>query len=331
MTSMKAVLWTKYGSPDLLNLGEVVKPIPKDDEVLVKIHASNVTPGDCEIRRFDMHVLFWFPVRIYMGLFKPKRPILGMELSGEIEAVGKNVNQFKVGDHVAAGTGMGLGAYAEYKCLKESAFMSPKPSNLSFEEATTIPTGGTNALHYIRKANLQSGQKVLIIGAAGCFGTYTVQLAKLAGVEVTAVDSTDKLEALRSIGADNVIDFTKDDFVKNGEVYDVIFDIAGKNSVSRNMKSLKNNGRYILATPWVKQVLQGLWSSVISGKKFIFSLANERIEDLVYLTGLIEAGKLKPVIDRIYPLEKTVQAHHRVESGQKIGHVVISMNNPAAS
>jgi NADPH:quinone reductase-like Zn-dependent oxidoreductase len=250
-----------------------------------------------------------------------------MDLSGKIESVGKNVKNFKVGDKIIAGTGLGLGAYAEYKCVKESGFLSRMPSNISFEEASTIPTGGTNALHYIRQANLQPGQKILIIGAGGCFGTYAVQLAKIFGAEVTAVDSTDKLNVLREIGADHVVDFTQDDFTENGELYDVIFDIAAKNSVTHNMHSLREDGKYILSTPWVKQVLQGIWSSMISSKKFIFALANERTEDLSHLTGLIEAGKLKPVIDSIYPLEKTADAHHHVESGKKIGHVVISINN----
>lgn len=323
---MKAILWMKYGSPEHLKVGEVVKPIPKENEVLIKIHAATVTPGDCELRRFDMHVLFWLPVRIYMGIFRPKRPILGMELSGEIESVGKEVKLFKIGDQVIGGTGLSLGAHAEYKCVKANSFIAIKPRNINYKEAATIPTGGSNALHYIRKANIQSGQKILIIGAAGCFGTYAVQLAKLYGAEVTGVDSTDKLGALHSIGADYVIDYSQEDFTKNGLTYDVIFDIAGKNSVLRNMKSLKKNGRYILATPWVRQVLQGLSGAMTSGKKFIFALASEKTEDLNHLTELIEAGKLKPIIDRIYPLEKVAEAHQYVESGQKIGHVAITVN-----
>lgn len=324
---MKAVLWTKYGSPDLLTLGNVEKPTPKTDEILVKIHASTVTPGDCEMRRFDMHILFWLPLRLYMGIFKPKRPILGMELAGEIEEIGSEVSSFKTGDQVMAGTGIRFGAYAEYKCLKANSFVTLKPDNMTFADAATIPTGAINALHYIRKANLQQGQKALIIGAAGCFGTYAVQFAKIHGAEVTAIDSTKKLDALFSIGADHVIDYTKEDFTVNGISYDLIFDIAGKNSVSRNMKSLKKGGRYILATPWVKQVLQGIWSSKKSQKTFIYSLAKERKEDLEYIKGLVESNQLKAVLDKHFYLHEMAAAHHHVEKGAKIGHVSILIAN----
>lgn len=320
---MKAVLWTKYGSPDFLTLGSVDKPSPKANEVLIKIHAATVTPGDCEMRRFDMHVLFWLPLRLYMGVFKPKRPILGMELAGEIEEVGVAVTEFKKGDEIMAGTGLGFGAYAEYKCLKASSFLALKPTNMPYTEAATIPTGAINALHYIRQGNIQPGQKVLIIGAAGCFGTYAVQFAKLTGAEVTAVDSDKKLPALVSIGADQVIDYQKEDFTQSGISYDVIFDIAGKDSVSKNMKSLKMGGRYILATPWVKQVLQGIWSSKTTGKKFIYTLAKERKEDLEHIKGLVEAGQLKAIIDKRFYLHEMAAAHHHVEKGDKIGHVPI--------
>lgn len=320
---MKAILWTKYGSPDLLTLGSVEKPIPKADEVLVKIHASTVTPGDCEIRRFDMHVLFWLPLRLYMGMFEPKRPILGMELAGEIEEIGSEVTNFKKGDQVMAGTGIRFGAYTEYKCLKANSFVSLKPKNMPFADAATIPTGAINALHYIRKANIQHGQKILIIGAAGCFGTYAVQFAKIFGAEVTAVDSTKKLDTLMSIGADQVIDYTQEDFTKNGISYDVIFDIAGKNSVSRNMRSLKKSGRYILATPWVKQVLQGIWGAKTSQKTFIYSLAKELRKDLEYIKELVETDQLKAVIDKTFQLHEMAEAHRYVEKGTKIGHVSI--------
>jgi len=330
---MKAIVWTKYGSPDLLELKEVVKPTPKDNELLIKVHAATVTPGDCEIRRFDMHVLFWLPLRIYFGIFKPKRPILGMDLSGEVEAVGKDVQLFKKGDHVFCGTGLSFGAYAEYKCQKNTHPMAIKPANMSYEEAASVPTGGVNALHYMRKGNIQQGQKVLIIGAGGCFGTYAVQIAKMFGAEVTGVDSTNKLDILRSLGADHVIDYTQEDFTKSNQSYDVIFDVIG-NSVSHKMKSLKPNGRYILATPWVWSVIQGFWSSLRSNlpwrqtsKKFIFELARDSIEDLVYLKELIEDGKLKAVIDRNYPLEQMAEAHKYVESGEKVGHVTITVGN----
>jgi len=323
---MKAILWTRYGPPDLLQLGEVEKPTPNDNEILIKIHAATVSPGDCEIRRFDIHVLFWLPLRLYMGIRNPKRPILGMEMAGEIEAVGKDVKGYTPGDQVFGGGGMRFGGHAEYVCLSIKNVMAIKPDKLSYEEAATLPTAGLNALHYIRKADIQPGQKILINGAAGCFGTYAVQLAKLFGAEVTAVDSSKKLDTLRSIGADHVIDYTQEDYTKNGETYDAIFDVVGKGSVSQGMKSLKQKGRYVLATPWVLQVIQGLWSSMTSNKKFIFELAGEKPEDLVYLSELIEGGKVKPVIDRLYPLEEIPEAHRYVESGEKIGNVVITIN-----
>jgi len=322
---MKAIIWPKYGAPEVLQYKDIEKPYPKLDEVLIKTYAATVTPGDCELRRFDMHVLFWLPLRIYMGVFKPKRQILGMELAGEIEAVGEEVTNFKIGDQVTAGTGLKFGAYAEYKCMKSSGFITSKPSTMSYTEAATITTGAINALHYIRKGNIQPGQKVLINGAAGCFGTYALQLAKLLGAEVTGVDSTHKLDILLELGADHVIDYTKESYTKNEISYDVILDLVGKNSVAKAMKSLTKNGRYILATPWVFQVLQGLWASMSSNRKFIFALAQEKQEDLAYLTQLIEAGKLKAIVDKNYTLKEMVAAHRYVESGDKIGHVVITV------
>ncbi|TRX60090.1 NAD(P)-dependent alcohol dehydrogenase [Fulvivirga sp. M361] len=329
---MKAIVWTKYGTPDVLEYKEVAKPVPKDDEVLIKINAASVTPGDCEIRRFDIHVLFWLPLRIYIGIRRPRHTMLGMELSGEIEAVGKEVKRYKKGDQVFCGTGMRFGAYAEYKCQKDTSFMAIKPVNMSYEEAATIPTAGINALHYLRKGNIQPGEKLLINGAAGCFGTYAIQIAKMMGAEVTGVDSTKKLKKLLSLGADHVIDYTQEDYTQNGQTYDVIFDVVGRGSVSKAMRSLKKNGRYVLSSPWVLQVVQGLWSERINnlpgrrtGKKFIFELASEKTEDLAYLKESVEAGKLKAVIDRTYSLKQTSDAHRYVETGEKIGNVVITI------
>lgn len=324
---MKAILWTKYGAPSLLQYGEVAKPTPKDNEVLIKVRAATVTPGDCEIRRFDMHPLFWLPLRLYFGLFKPKRHFLGMEVAGEVEAIGKAVTNFKKGDQVFGGTGLKFGAYAEYTCLNNTKFITHKPIALSFEEVATLPTGGLNALHYIRKCEIKQGDSMLIIGAAGCFGTYSVQLAKQFGATVTAIDSINKLSALSSLGAEEVIDFTAEDFTQNGKTYDIIFDIAGKDSVSRNIKSLKPKGRYVLATPWVKQVLQGTWSNWTTSKKFIYALAPEKKEDLDYLKNLMIEGKIKAVIDSTYPLDKTSEAHAYVESAVKIGHVTIRIGS----
>jgi 2-desacetyl-2-hydroxyethyl bacteriochlorophyllide A dehydrogenase len=328
MRIMKAIVWTKYGPPDVLQLKEVEKPTPKEDEVLVRVCATTVTAGDCEMRRLKIPILFRLPMRIYNGLRKPKKiTIIGQELAGEIESVGKDVKLFKKGDQVFAATGFGFGAYAEYKCLPEDGVVAIKPANMTYEEAAAVPTGGLEALHFLRKGNIQSGQKVLIIGAGGSIGTFAVQLARYFGAEVTGVDSTRKLDMLRSIGADQVIDYTQEDFTKSGETYDVIFDVVGKSSFSGSIRSLKQNGRYLLANPGLSQMVRGLWTTMRSSKKVIFGAASQKTEDLIFLKELIEAGKIKSVIDRRYPLEQTAEAHRYVETGQKKGNVVITLEH----
>jgi len=323
---MKAIVWTKYGSPDVLQLKEVEKPTPKDNEVLIKTVATTVTAGDCEVRGLKLPLWPRLPLRIYVGLRKPKRiTILGQELAGEIEAVGKNVNQFKVGDSVFAATGFGMGAYAEYKCLPQDGALAIKPVNLSYEEATTVPVGGLEALHFLRKANIQRGQKVLINGAGGSIGTIGVQLAKHFGAEVTAVDSAEKLDMLCSIGADHVIDYTQEDFTQNGQIYDVILDVVGKSSFSRSVRSLNKNGFYLIANPSLSKKIRGARISKRSGKSVLLDAADHRAEDLVFLKELVEAGKLKSVIDRRYPLDETAEAHRYVETGRKTGNVVIAL------
>lgn len=325
---MKAIVYTRYGPPDVLQLKEVEKPTPKDNEVLIKIYAATVTAGDCEIRSPKIPNLIWLLVRLYMGLIRPRKQILGQELAGEIEAVGKNVTLFEKSDQVFASTGARFGAYAEYICLPATYAMAIKPANMTYEEAAAVPVGGVNALHYLRKGNIQKGQKVLINGAAGNFGTFAVQLAKYFGAEVTGVDSTEKLDMLRSIGADHVIDYTQEDFTKHGETYDVIFNVVSKSSFSRNVRSLKHNGRYLLVNPaGLSQMVRGLWTSMISSKKVIFEFASEKTEDLILLKELIEAGKIKSVIDRRYPLEQTAEAHRYVETGHKKGNVVITVEH----
>ncbi len=322
---MKAILWTKYGSPEVLQLGEVEKPTPKDNEVLIKIHATTVFAGDCELRRFQVQFLFWLPVRIIMGIRKPKKGIrLGHELAGEIESVGKDVTLFKKGDQVFAPTSIRMGAYAEYRCLPSTHPMAIIPANMTYDEAAGISVGGPNALHFLRKAKIQSGQKVLINGAAGSIGTYAVQIAKYFGAEVTCVDSTRKLNMLRAIGADQVIDYTQEDFTENGKTYDVIIDVVGKSSFSRSKRSLKKNGYYILGNPGLLQMLRGLLPS-LGGKKVIFALASYKTEDLIYLKELIEAGRIRTVIDRRYSLEQVPDAHRYVEKGYKTGNVVITV------
>jgi len=324
---MKAVVWTKYGPPDVLQLKEVEKPAPKDDEVLIRIYATTATAGDCEQRSLKLPFWLKLPVRAYVGFTRPKRiTILGMELAGEIEAVGKDVKRFKKGDKVFAATGfVHMGTYAEYICLPEDGAMALKPVTMSYEEAAAVPVGGLEALCFLRRGKVQSGQKVLINGAGGTIGPFAVQLAKYFGAEVTAVDSTEKLDMLRSIGADHVIDYTNEDFTQNGEAYDVIFDVVGKSSFSRSVRALKKNGRYLLANPGLSQMFRGRWTSKTSSKKVIWGAADEKTEDLIFLKELVEAGKLKAVIDRCYPLEQAVEAHRYVETGRKKGNVVITV------
>jgi 2-desacetyl-2-hydroxyethyl bacteriochlorophyllide A dehydrogenase len=328
---VRAVIWTKYGSPDGLQLKEVEKPAPKDNEVLIRIHATTVTAGDCEMRRLDFPLALRLPMRLYVGLTRPKRvTILGQELAGEIESIGKDVTRFKPGDQVFAGIGFGFGAYAEYKCLPEASDLSvvaQKPINLSYEEAAAVPVGGLNALHFLRQGSLRGGRKLLINGAGGSIGTIAIQLAKSSGAEVTAVDSTTKLDMLRSIGADQVVDYTQQDFTTSGQTYDVIFDVVGKASFSGCMKSLKKGGIYLLGNPALSKSVGGRWISMTSKKRIFAGTASYKTEDLIHLKELIEAAKIKPVIDRRFPLEQMAEAHHYVEAGGKKGNVVIAVGH----
>ncbi len=332
---MKAIVWTKYGSPDGLLLKEVEKPAPKDDEVLIKIHATTVTAGDSEMRRLVLPLMLSFPVRLYAGFLRPKRiPILGQELAGEVEQVGKDVKLFNEGDQVFGTTGFGFGAYAEYICLpgdpnEMQGALAEKPANMTYEEAAAVPTAGFEALHYLRKAAIQPGQKVLIIGAGGSIGTFSVQLAKHYAAEVTGVDSTEKIDLLRSIGADRVIDYTKEDYTKDGESYDLIIDVVGKSAVSRRLKLLKQDGYYFLAFAGFSNIVLGMWTSMTSSKKVKIESASQSKADLRLLKELIEAGKLKSIIDKTYPLEQTAEAHRYVDSGQKKGNVVITVEHPS--
>jgi NADPH:quinone reductase-like Zn-dependent oxidoreductase len=322
---MKAIVWTKYGPPDVLQLKEVEKPTPKDNEILVKIHATTVTAGDCEQRSLKLPILYRYIMRLVIGLRKPKRKtILGLELSGEIESVGKDVKLFKEGDQVFGYT-ESLGAYGEYICLREDGALALKPINMTYEEAAAVPQGALTALYFLRKANIQSGQKILIFGASGGVGTYAVQLAKYFGAEVTGVCSTTKLELVRSLGADKVIDYTNEDFTKSGETYDIIFDTVGKSPFSGSKRSLKKEGLYVFTTFGLSRLFRMLWLNMRSDKKAIIGLVEENNEELIFLKELIEAEKLTSVIDRSYPFELTAEAHRYVETGQKKGQVVINL------
>lgn len=321
---MKAVVYREYGPPEVLQYTEVEKPTPKDDEVLIRIGAATLNTGDCEMRRPEISNGIWFILRLFFGFRKPRKQILGAYLAGEIEAVGKDVEHLQAGDQVFAASGIRFGAYAEYICLPSTYPIATKPANMTYEEAATVPLGGIHALHYLRKAKVQNGESVLINGAGGSFGTFAVQLAKLMGAEVTAVDSTEKLDMLRALGADHVIDYTRDDFTENGETYDVIFNVVAKSSYSRSVRSLNKGGRYLLTNPaGILQMFRAVWTSATSDKKVIVQFGDEKVEDLAYLRKLIEAGKLRSVIDRIYPLEQAAEAHRYAETDRKKGNVVL--------
>jgi NADPH:quinone reductase-like Zn-dependent oxidoreductase len=322
---MKAVVYEKYGPPNVLEFKDVAKPSPRDNEVLIKVHATTVTVADFRSRSFTVPRSVWLLARISLGLRKPKKAILGVELAGEIESVGKDVKRFKKDDQVFAATLVDFGAYAEYKCLPEDAAISIKPSNITFEEAAALPIGARTALHYLRKANLQPGQKILVYGASGSVGTYAVQLAKYFGAEVTGVCSAQNLDLVKSLGADQVIDYTREDFSKNGQTYDVILEAVDKSSFSACMKSLKEEGIYMNVTTPLPGVRM-LWTKITSRKKIMLGEnPPESAEDLIFLKELVEAGQLKPVIDRGFPLEHIVEAHKYVDEGHKKGNVVITV------
>ena len=329
---MKAVVWTRYGPPDVLQLQEVATPTPKDDEVLVKIHASGVTAGDCEMRRLQLPLGLSLPMRMYVGLSRPRRvTILGQELAGEVAAVGRAVTNFAVGDQVTAATGFGFGAYAEYACLPVgdaaggTTTLAPKPANLSYAEAATLPVGGLEALHFLRRANVRRGESLLINGAGGSIGTLALQLAKHYGAEVTAVDSTGKLAILHKLGADHVVDYTQEDFTRQGRTYDIIFDVVGRSPFSRSLHALKPGGRYLLGNPRVATLVRGWWATKTSDKQVISATSEPRRADLLLIAKLAAEGALKPVVDRTYPLAQAADAHRYVETGKKTGSVAIVM------
>lgn len=317
---MKAAVYTQYGPPEVLQIKEVEKPIAKDNEILVKIKATAVNSGDWRLRKADP-----FAARFIFGLIKPKINILGSVFSGEVERVGKNVKQFKVGDLVFGHTDMRFGAYAEYICIPENTSIALKPAAISHTQAASIPFGAVTALHFIKKAMIKPGQKVLIVGASGAVGSAAVQLAKSFGASVTGVCSTANITLVKSIGADHVIDYTQEDFTQHGEMYDVIFDTVKAISVSRSLKSLNKNGIMILSAAGMSEMLQGLWISMTSSRKVLTGVISHTAADIIFIKELIEAGKFKPVLDKTYPLEQIAEAHAYVEKGHKKGNVAIEI------
>lgn len=322
---MKAIVCTKYGPPEVLQLKEIEKPAPGENEVLIRIHATTVTSGDARVRGLNVPLGFGLITRLVFGIAGPRKQILGLELAGEVEAVGKMVQRFKKGDTVF-GSSEGFGCYAEYVAVPEDGAIDVKPSNMTWEEAAAVAFGALTSLVFLRDfGKIQSGQKVLINGASGALGTFAVQLARHFGAEVTGVCSTTNLELVKSLGADKVIDYTEKDFSNDGETYDIIFDTVGKVSFSRCKKSLKQNGRFLLAVAGIPQFLKMLWTSIIGSKKLVTGVAAFKKEDLIVVKELIEAGKIRSVIDKTYPLEQISEAHRYVDQGHKKGNVVITV------
>jgi NADPH:quinone reductase-like Zn-dependent oxidoreductase len=321
---MRAIVHDRYGPPDVLRLEDVERPVPEDDEVLVKIHATTVNRTDCHRRAAQPFL--W---RFMAGLLRPKRRILGGELAGEVEAVGAAVSDFAVGDHVFGTSGPKLGAHAEFICRRESGLIAHKPADLTFEEAAAVPDGALSALECLKGARVREGHKILVYGASGSIGTAGVQLAKYFGADVTAVCNTKNLELVKSLGADRVIDYTQDDFTKNSETYDVIFDAVGKHSFRRCRDSLRQGGVYI-ATDGLRNFGLALWTSRIGDKKVLMALPRWTKSDVLFIKEVIEAGRYRPVIDRTYPLEDVVEATRYVETQQKTGNVVLTVNGGRA-
>lgn len=323
---MKAILYIEYGSADVLRLEEIARPTPNDAEILIRVRAAEVTKADCELRSFSFPVKwFWLPLRLVMGITRPRRQVLGGYFSGEVEAVGKDVSKFKVGDQVFGSAGLRMGAYGEYVCLPAEYTISAKPSNMSFEEAAAVPLGGLNAFHFLRLARVQKGEKVLINGAGGSIGTFAVQIAKDMGAEVTAVDSGIKQNMLRRIGADHFFDYTTEDFTKSGQRYDVIFDMVARSSYSGCVATLNPKGRYVMGNPRLWDMLRSAVTSVFTDKKAVFAFAGETEEELLALKEMIEDGNIKSTVDRVYPMERVAEAHRRVETEQRLGSVVIAL------
>ena len=325
---MKAITYVTYGSPDVLKLSEVSKPVPSDDEVLIRVRAAEATKSDVEMRRFKFAVKwFWLPMRIAFGVRKPRRRILGGYFSGEIESTGKDVTEFCAGESVFGAAGLRLGAYGEYVALPASYPIAAKPINMSFEEAAAVPLGGFNALHFIRLACIEQGEKVLINGAGGSIGAHAIQIAKSMGAEVTAVDSTIKEQMLRRMGADHFIDYTKVSFTAKGETYDVIFDMVAGSAYTACIRALRPGGRYLICNPRLSVMLRSFFTTRFTNKTARFAFAGETKAALCTLKEMIEDGRVKSIVDRVYPMEDAADAHRHVETEERLGAVVIAINN----
>ena len=326
--SMKAITYSSYGPPDVLRLEDVERPVPDDAEVLVRVRAAEATKSDCEMRSFRYSVKwFWLPLRIALGVRRPRRQILGGYFSGEIESIGKDVTGFSAGDQVFGAAGLRLGAYGEFVALPAKFTIGPKPSNMSFAEAAAVPLGGLNALHFMRRARVQVGEKVLINGAGGSIGAHAVQIAKSMGAEVTAVDSTIKEEMLRRLGADHFIDYTREDFSASGRTYDVVFDMVPGSSYTACVRALNPGGRYLSGNPRLSFMLRSVLTTRLTGKTAGFAFARETKEELTALKEMIEDGRIRSIVDRVYPMEQAAEAHRRVETEQRRGAVVIAIGD----
>lgn len=325
---MKAITYTTYGPPEVLHLREVEKPAPKDGEILIRVRAAEATKADCEMRGFKFSVKwFWLPLRIAFGITKPRRKILGGYFAGEIASLGKNARQFTVGDKVFGVSGLHFGAYGEYVALPASNSIVAKPTTMSFAEAAAVPLGGLNALHFMRLAKIQPGEKVLINGAGGSIGAHAVQIAKSMGAEVTAVDSAIKEDMLRRIGADDFIDYARDDFARMGRRYDVIFDMVPSSSYRASIKALNPNGRFLSGNPRLSVMLRCVLTTRFTDKSARFAFARETEEELLTLKKMIEDGQIQSIVDQVFPMDRAADAHRLVEAEQRRGAIVLQIGD----
>ena len=325
---MKAIIYERYGPPDVMRIAEVPRPVPGDDEVLIRVRAAEATKADCELRSFRFAVSwFWLPLRLGMGVFRPRRKILGTYFAGEVVETGSGVTRLSVGDEVYGGLGLHMGAYGEYVAVPEDASIITKPANMSFAEAAAVPLGGLNALHFLRLVGLRQGESVLVNGAGGSIGLHGVQIAKAMGAEVTAVDKTEKEAVVRRMGADHFIDYTKQRFVETGSTFDVVFDMVPSSSFSDCMRVLKKNGRYCTGNPRLSVMLRCLWTSWFTDKQASFAFARESLEELEALRTMIEAGQIRSIVEEVVPMERVADAHRRVENETRLGAIVVSTAN----